>query len=692
MAGSTQFSLARSERIAAAARNACRPWRRDLIVAALGRGGAQPMQDFVNDLVNFFDSTNLAPHGLCLLWRPELISLHVVSDSLIALAYFSIPVALSVFVSKRPDVEFGWVFWAFAIFIMACGTTHVFGIWTLWYPDYVMEGAVKGFTALASVATAIGLWPLLPKALALPAPEQLRRAWQAFETEKAERLKAEKSLRALEQHRQIERLVAVTPDAVVVVDRDGIVRFANDAAVKLFGKPADAFVGAAFGIPIASQEITQIEIPLDDRPQIGEMRVADCEWGDVSAHLVVIRDITEKVAAEQQLRQAQKMDAIGQLTGGIAHDFNNLLTVIIGSIEILQELVADNPQLTQVAKLIAAATERGAVVTSQLLAFSRQQPLQPRPIDINGLMADTMNFLRPTLGAQIEIESKLEDGAWPVLVDPNQFTTALLNLAINARDAMPGGGKLTLATANVTLDEAYARTHDEVAPGAYVMIAVADTGTGIPPAIRDRVFEPFFTTKSQGQGTGLGLSMVYGFVKQSGAHIRMHTEEGYGTRFEVLLPKADAAADPAERPVEARRTAAFAGGSETILVVEDDVLVRNQVIGQLQSLGYATLSATNAREALALIVGGAVFDLLLTDVIMPGRMNGRELVDEARKRRPSLKVLFTSGYSENALVHHGRLDAGVLLLSKPYNKSDLARMVRLALDGAEAAAQQAASA
>jgi signal transduction histidine kinase/ActR/RegA family two-component response regulator len=675
--------------------------RRELIVAVFpGRSAAMP--NFVYDLVNFFDSTDLAPHGLCLLWRPELISLHVISDSLIALAYFSIPIALATFVSRRPDVEFGWVFWAFAIFIMACGTTHVFGIWTLWYPDYVMEGAVKGFTALASVATAIGLWPLLPKALALPSPEQLRRAWQAFETEKAERLKAEKSLRAIEQHRQIERLVAVTPDAVVVVDRDGIVRFANDAAVKLFGKRADAFIGGAFGIPIASQEITQIEIPRDDRPQIGEMRVADCEWGDMAAHLVLIRDITEKVAAEQQLRHAQKMDAIGQLTGGIAHDFNNLLTVITGSIEILQDLVSDNPQLAHVAKLIAAATGRGAIVTAQLLAFSRQQPLQPRGTDINGLMVEMADFLRPTLGAQIEIQSTLEDGAWPVLVDPNQFTTALLNLAINARDAMPDGGKLTLATANVTLDEAYAKARDELAPGEYVMIAITDTGTGIPPSIRDRVFEPFFTTKSEGKGAGLGLSMVYGFVKQSGGHIRMHTEEGRGTRFELYLPRAGAGAGadagaPAERPVDVREAAPVEGGCETILVVEDDVLVRNQVIAQLHSLGYVTLSATNAREALALVVGGACFDLLLTDVIMPGRMNGRELADEAVRRRPAVKVLFTSGYTEKALVHHGRLEAGVLLLPKPYNKSDLARMVRLALDGTQAlrpaqSAQQAARA
>jgi CheY-like chemotaxis protein len=360
--------------------------------------------------------------------------------------------------------------------------------------------------------------------------------------------------------------------------------------------------------------------------------------------------------------------------------------VITGSIEILQELVTDSPQLAHVAKLIAAATERGAVVTSQLLAFSRQQPLQPRAIDINGLMVDTTNFLCPTLGAQIEIESRLEDGAWPVLVDPNQFTTALLNLAINARDAMPGGGRLTLATANVTLDKAYAKAHDEVAPGEYVMIAIADTGSGIPPSIRDRVFEPFFTTKSEGKGTGLGLSMVYGFVKQSGGHIRIHSEEGLGTRFEVYLPKAGA---PAQQPVDVGEAAAVEGGSETILVVEDDVLVRNQVIAQLQSLGYVTLSATNAREGLALTIGGADFDLLLTDVIMPGRMNGRELAEELVKRRPSLKVLFTSGYSENALVHHGRLDAGVLLLPKPYKKSDLARMVRLALDGTEASARPA---
>ena len=265
---------------------------------------------------------------------------------------------------------------------------------------------------------------------------------------------------------------------------------------------------------------------------------------------------------------------------------------------------------------------------------------------------------------------------------------------------MPDGGKLTLASANVILDEAYAKTHDEVAPGEYVMIAITDTGTGIPASIRDRVFEPFFTTKSEGKGTGLGLSMVYGFVKQSGGHIRMHTQEGRGTRFEVYLPRAGAGAGaeagagaPAERSAVGE-AAPVDGGCETILVVEDDVLVRNQVIAQLQSLGYVTLSTTNAREALALVTGGAEFDLLLTDVIMPGRMNGRELAEEAVKGRPSVKVLFTSGYTEKALLHHGRLDAGVLLLPKPYNKSDLARMVRLALDGTQALhpGQQAARA
>jgi CheY-like chemotaxis protein len=261
------------------------------------------------------------------------------------------------------------------------------------------------------------------------------------------------------------------------------------------------------------------------------------------------------------------------------------------------------------------------------------------------------------------------------MVDPSQLSTALINLAVNARDAMPGGGKLTLETDNAVLDNSYAQAHGEVQPGNYVMIAVSDTGTGVPNAIKDKIFEPFFSTKEMGKGTGLGLSMVYGFVKQSNGHIKLYSEEGHGTTIKIYLPRAIGQADMAAEPV----AAPIAGGSETILVVEDDILVRTYVIAQLKGLGYATLSASNATEAIALVEGGAKFDLLFTDVIMPGGMNGRQLAEELNKRRVPFKVLFTSGYTENAIVHHGRLDAGVILLNKPYRKSDLARLVRVAL-------------
>jgi CheY-like chemotaxis protein len=377
------------------------------------------------------------------------------------------------------------------------------------------------------------------------------------------------------------------------------------------------------------------------------------------------------------------MEAVGQLTGGIAHDFNNILTVITGTIEILAEAVADRPQLAAIAKMIDEASERGAGLTQHLLAFARKQPLQPQETDINALIVETAQLLRPTLGEHVEMESMLESDAWRAQVDPNQLATALLNLALNARDAMPEGGKLTLETGNVHLDESYTSAHGDVSPGPYVMIAVSDTGSGIPAAIRDKVFEPFFTTKATGKGTGLGLSMVYGFVKQSGGHIKIYSEEGHGTTIKIYLRRAHGQVQqqPADSPV-----AIVGGGHERILVVEDDALVRNYVVAQLGSLGYSTFTAKDSTEALAVIDSAVDLDLLFTDVIMPGSMNGRQLADEAVKRRPSLKVLFTSGYTENAIVHHGRLDPGVLLLAKPYRKSDLAHMIRKAFDARQAAA------
>jgi PAS domain S-box-containing protein len=390
-----------------------------------------------------------------------------------------------------------------------------------------------------------------------------------------------------------------------------------------------------------------------------------------------IRDVTGQKAAQEQLRQAQKMESVGQLTGGVAHDFNNMLTVITGTIDILAEAVADKPQLAAIAKLISEAADRGAELTGHLLAFARKQPLQPREIDVKALMTESTKLLRRALGENIEIELKIAEDAWSALVDPTQLTSALLNLAVNARDAMPDSGKLTLEAKNTILDQSYADANGEVQPGNYVMIAVSDTGTGIPAAIRDKIFEPFFSTKDVGKGTGLGLSMVYGFVKQSGGHIKVYSETGFGTTFKIYLPQAGAQTDHA---VESAPAEQAASGNETILLVEDDLMVGTSVNAQLHSLGYRTVTAANANEALAIIDSGTAFDLLFTDVVMPGAMNGRQLAEEAAKRRPGLRVLFTSGYTEDAIIHHGRLDPGVLLLAKPYRKSDLARMIRTALD------------
>lgn len=401
-------------------------------------------------------------------------------------------------------------------------------------------------------------------------------------------------------------------------------------------------------------------------------------WSEpVRRHFFVGRDLTEKQTAEAQFRQAQKMDAIGQLTGGVAHDFNNILTVITGTIGILADAVAEDPQLSAIAKMIDDAAERGASLTKHLLAFARKQPLQPREIDVNALVIETIKLLRPTLGEHIQINPQLSANAWSALVDPNQLTTAILNLSLNARDAMPSGGKLVIETGNVHLDEGYAAMNRDVVVGNYVMVAVSDTGTGISPDNLDRVFDPFFTTKEVGKGTGLGLSMVFGFIKQSNGHIKIYSEVGHGTTVKIYLPRATGLSDT---PVESLASMSVAGGNETILVVEDDNLVRRYVVTQIQSLGYRTLEASRASEALKIIDGPDQIDLLFTDVIMPGSMNGRQLVDAALARRPGLKTLFTSGYTENAIVHHGRLDTGVLLLAKPYRKSDLARMVRLALD------------
>ncbi len=487
-------------------------------------------------------------------------------------------------------------------------------------------------------------------------------------------------------------------DAFVQMDEQGTITDWNSQAEKIFGWTRAEAIGAKLSdliVPAIHRDAHkgglerflrtgegiilgrrfEIEAMRRDGKEIKvELSITELRRRDGFVFNAFMRDLTDKIAAEDRIRQAEKMEAVGQLTGGIAHDFNNILTVITGTIEILADAVKGEPQLAAITRMIDEAASRGADLTQHLLAFARKQPLEPQETDVNTLIIDTAKLLQRTLGEHVEIESVFEHETCPAIVDPNQLATAILNLALNARDAMPDGGKLIIETGSVVLDENYARLHSDVRPGRYAMIAVSDTGTGIPAAILDKVFNPFFTSKGPGKGTGLGLSMVYGFVKQSAGHIMIYSEEGHGTTIKMYLPPATGASSAAALTP----AATVEGGHETILVVEDDKLVRNFVLTQLHSLGYATLDAANATEALAIVHAGHPFDLLFTDVIMPG-LNGRQLANEILKVKPELKVLFTSGYTENAIIHHGRLDEGVLLLAKPYRRSDMATMIRKAL-------------
>ena len=388
-------------------------------------------------------------------------------------------------------------------------------------------------------------------------------------------------------------------------------------------------------------------------------------------------DVTEQVMRGEELRQAQKMEAVGQLTGGIAHDFNNILAVVLGNLDLMTDHVQDHPECAELAFKAIRAAERGAELTQRLLAFSRKQPLMPKPTDINVLVRGIEELLRGALGEQNELEFVRAGGLWRCAVDPSQVENAVLNLAINARDSMAAGGKLTIETANAHLDDEYAAAQAELEPGQYVMLAVTDTGSGMSPETKTRIFEPFFTTKEVGQGSGLGLSMVYGFVKQSRGHISVYSELGEGTTIKIYLPRATARDEmAATAPAELGE---LTGQGQRVLVVEDEQLVRELTRDLLIDLGYEVLMAETGSAALDIIAGGADFDLLLTDAVLPGGMNGRELSDTVRKLRPDMRVLYMSGYTENAIIHHGRLDRDAVLLQKPFRKKDLALKMREAL-------------
>ncbi|MDA9499708.1 PAS domain S-box protein [Bradyrhizobium sp. CCBAU 11357] len=640
------------------------------------------------------DSSMLSPHGICLLWEPELIWLHVVSDACIAAAYFSIPFALAILVTKRRDLKFGWVFWAFAIFIMACGLTHLLSIYTLWVPIYGIEGMVKAATAVASVFTAAALWPLLPKILTIPSPFELRQVQAALEEEE---IKSRDAALLLQQVRDAQRamresvarltaIVETAVDGVILFDAQDRILLFNPACERLFGYRADEVMNRNVGMLMPEADAARhfaiggeaIGLRKDGTTFAMDLSVGQARQDGELIFVGIVHDLTARKLTEQQLRQAQKMETVGQLSGGIAHDFNNLLTVIIGNAEHLSEQLKARPDLKRFAEDICQSGEQGAELTQRLLAFSRRQLLRPQTIDCRGLLDSMFKLLKRTLREDIEIRTSSGPGTVLAFADRAQLESAVLNLALNAQDAMPSGGHLTLATELVTIDDDRA-LHPEVAPGSYALISVTDDGEGMTPEITARAFEPFFTTKEVGKGSGLGLSMVYGFAKQSGGHVSIYSEAGLGTTVRIYLPRANTGGSQADLPDGEDKAPR---GYETILIVEDDPFVRSSVIRRVEALGYRVVAAVNGKDALQQLQGDPGIDLLFTDIVMPGGMSGWDLADQARRLRPGLPVLFTSGYALETLVEQGRARAQAIVLTKPYRKVELAQRLRDALAAA----------
>ncbi|MBB0022195.1 PAS domain S-box protein [Ralstonia pickettii] len=508
-------------------------------------------------------------------------------------------------------------------------------------------------------------------------------------------LKSERNFRLLVQ--------GVTDYAIFMLSTDGHITSWNAGARRIKGYTEAEIIGSHFsrfytpedvaaGVPFRGLETAR----RDGRFEAEGWRVR-CDGSRFFAHVIidaiyedgelvgfakVTRDITERRRAGEQLEQtqralfqAQKMEALGKLTGGVAHDFNNVLQVLRGNLELLENRHGRDAWSAERLNNAIDAVDRGAKLAAQLLAFGRQQPLAPVVINPARQLRAMDDLLRRALGEAIEIESVVAGGLWNTAVDPHQLENVILNLAINARDAMPEGGKLTLELSNATLDDGYVSALPDVPAGQYVMLAVTDTGTGMSPEVMERAFDPFFSTKREGEGTGLGLSMAYGFVKQSGGHIRLYSEVGEGTTVRVYLPRSTGTAVEPARV----KAGALKHGNETILVVEDDAKVRETVVDLLSGLGYAVLKANNAEQALAVVESGVHIDLLFTDVVMPGALRSTEMVQRAVQTLPALKVLYTSGYTQNAIVHGGRLDPGVELLSKPYSRQQLAFKIRQVL-------------
>ena len=524
---------------------------------------------------------------------------------------------------------------------------------------------------------------------------ELRRANAELDNRVAERTRELE--RANIELRQLSQAVEQSPASILITDTEGDITYVNPAFTHVSGYTREEVIGNNPRILKSGRTAPEVYEELwqtitSGREWRGELenkkRNGELLWemtsispikapdGTITHFLGIKEDVTELKLARERLQHSQKMEAVGQLTGGIAHDFNNILAVILGNLELLGPTIGEHPRSEKRVHAAINATMRGADLTKRLLAFSRRQTLEPQVIDVNDLVSGMDELLRRTLGETIELQTALAGEVCSADVDPGQLESAILNLAINARDAMAEGGGLTIETARVRFDEDYITSHPDVIPGQYVMVAVTDTGTGMPPDVAAKVFEPFFTTKEEGRGTGLGLSMVYGFIKQSKGHVNVYSEPGHGTSVKLYLPEvvgAKTQVDKQETPGSTSHRAA------TILVVEDEKNVREVAVAYLQNLGYRVLETGSGPETLGLLDQqrpGQRIDLLFSDVVMPGGMSGPELAAKVRERYPDLKVLFTSGYPRNAFDRQNGEQLDTSLLTKPYRGEELARKVR----------------
>lgn len=483
---------------------------------------------------------------------------------------------------------------------------------------------------------------------------------------------------------EIRFLIEKNADGIIVVDDSGIVLFANPAAEQIFGRSSGSLIGSPIGIPFVTGDTTEITIHRPgDGPIDAEIRAVETRWDHRPARLASLRDISARRALEERLRHSAKMEAIGRLTAGIAHDFNNLLTVVLGNLESAQRRSTSlDSMLLHALENATRGAQQAAVLTERLLAFARRKPLEPRLLDLEAIVRRMSDLLQRTLGERIIVRAKIAANLWPVEADPTELEAAILNLAVNSRDAMPSGGELVIETANVERCADPEPTEGKAEAGPHVLISIADSGSGMTPDVLRHVFEPFFTTKTDGRGTGLGLSQVYGFAKQSGGHVSVSSQPDIGTTVNLFLPKATARQDMAEPQTVQFSTAApvpVARAAETILVVEDDKGVRQYTVSSLRELGYVVFEAVDAAAALDVLQRHPDIHLLLTDFGLPG-IDGKDLADRARLACPSLRVLITSAYADNSLIQEGRLAPDVDLLTKPFTFATLATRVREVLD------------